>query len=119
MANAIKTSQVRLRRIHVKVNGTAATPVASGVDKFLVASIDDLGVGNYKINLTGKAFARNNNPLDVIGFTAIGDVALFQVDATDRSSITISAFEADGVTPKDVDFGVEFQANDFKNLVGY
>jgi len=112
MAKPINTSQVKLRRLHIKVDGSAATPVASGVDKFLIESIDKLGAGNHKINLTGKAKARNANVLDVISIVPIGADASFHVVATTDDSVTI-------LLSADVDFGIEIQANDNRFLTNF
>jgi hypothetical protein len=118
MSKPIQTSQVSLRRLHIKINGTGATPVASGVDQYLIESVVDNGVGHYTINLNGKAKARNNNALDVIAINPIGAFAIFQVVATTSSSVTVKFADAAAVA-LDVDFAIEIQANDNRFLTSF
>ena len=118
MSRSLYTSQVKLRRIHVKVDGESAAPVADGVDKYLVDSVVDNGTGDYTINLTGKAKARNANDLDVISIVPIGVIAIPQVYAVTDESVSVKFFDEDGVAV-DADFGIEIQANDNRFLTGY
>jgi len=114
----IETSQVKLRRIHVKVDGTIATPVASGVDQYLVGSVVDNGVGDYTIVLTDKSKPKYANNLDVISIVPIGAFALFNVVAVTPSSVRIAFFDETGAA-QDTAFGVEIQANDNRFLTSF
>lgn len=109
MSKPIQSSQIKLRRLHVKIDGSAVTPVASGVDQYLIDSVSKLGAGNHVITLTSRAKARNANVLDVISIVPIGADASFHIVATTSSSVTI-------LLSADVDFGIEIQANDNRFL---
>lgn len=46
---SIKSAQLQLRQLNFKVNGTLATPTATGFDQFNILSVVDNGVGDYTI----------------------------------------------------------------------
>ncbi len=76
-----------------------------------ISDVTAISGGYYHtIALTGKAKAKNSNPLDVIAIVPIGADASFHVVATTDSSVTI-------LLSADVDFGIEIQANDNRFLV--
>lgn len=51
LKRSIKMDQLQMREIVVKVDGNAATPVASGFSESSIESVVDNGVGDYTINL--------------------------------------------------------------------
>lgn len=47
---SIGTAQASLRELNFVIDGTSGTPAASGLDKMLISSVVDNGVGSYTIN---------------------------------------------------------------------
>lgn len=97
----IKARQVGLVQTHHLISGTAATPADSGLDKAYISSIQDLGVGSYKINVLEPA----RLDLVVVGIASVTQGAIISVAAVDKSSVTISVVSrADVLTAMDADF---------------
>lgn len=97
--------QIQLIEIHLTVAGTSGTPVAGGLDVAIVESVEDLGIGNYKINLKDVA-QRNLVPASLLVSTA---GLLGRVTASDKSSITVQlATPAGAATDGDLNISILF-----------
>jgi hypothetical protein len=101
-----KVRQVGQIALHISVNGTATTPVASGPDAVFVQSITDNGTGDYTITL--KESAKMN--------LVVSSIALATADATayafavTKNTVQIKARSVAGSpAAKDVDFTVTIQ----------
>lgn len=95
----LKSRQVGLVKTYHLISGTAATPADSGLDKAFVKSVEDLGVGVYKINVIEPS--RLNLVIDTL--TAVTSKTVLEVFAVDKSSVTIKAW-TDAGAAKDADF---------------
>jgi len=102
----LQCRQVGQVQLNLSVNGTAATPVASGPDAAFVSSVQDLGTGNYKINFKEPAKIA---PF-CSGLVSLTVDATIQVTASTVDSITVQA-RSIAATPaaKDVDFNIQLQ----------
>lgn len=110
MINSLKRNlqcrQVGQIQLNLSVNGTAATPVASGPDAAFVASVTDLGTGNYKITF--------KEPAKIAPFCSglillTADASII-VTASTVDSITVQAKSvAAAPAAKDVDFNIQLQ----------
>jgi hypothetical protein len=101
MSRSLKSRQVGLKKLYVSVNGTAATPVASGLDAKFVESVTDHGTGDYTIKLKLPAQA------DLIpdGIASKTANASGVVDAVNKQEITLNFFDEAG-DPVDADFNL-------------
>jgi len=108
---SIKSAQVGLREINLQVNGSLATPTATGFDQFGVSSVIDNGVGNYTI-VFKSPFERVCACKSLAMITAD---AIARVSAVAKDRITIETFDStDGTTPKEADFYLCVLGSDFK-----
>lgn len=89
---AIKTKQIALRSLIVVVDGTLATPVATGFDQYGVSSVQDLAAGRYKINFN-RPFSR---ACEVAGFSMKTTDTTLVVEESDESSVTINTIDMAG-----------------------
>jgi hypothetical protein len=110
MINSLKRNiqcrQVGQVQLNLSINGTAATPVASGPDAAFVASVEDLGTGNYKINFKEVSKIA---PF-CSGLVSLTADATIQVVASTVDSITVLAKSvASSPAAKDVDFNIQLQ----------
>ena len=112
----IKTAQPMLREISIDVNGTGATPAASGSDMYLFNSITDNGVGDYTLNLSKRYMSLAGKNIRVKSIVPIGDFAHFYVNAVTTTTVNVKFFAADGTTAKDCDFSILLELNDAKFL---
>lgn len=103
--------QIYLHEVHFAVNGTAVTPVASGLDANFVESVTDLGAGNYKITFIDKA-QRSIVPGAIVASTASRVGA---VTAVDSESITVQFRDLAGVAA-DSDFNMSVLWHGSKHL---
>ena len=105
----LQCRQVGQVQINLSINGTAATPVASGPDAAFVASVQDLGTGNYKINFKEPAKIA---PF-CSGLILLTADSTIIVTASTVDSITVQA-KSVAATPaaKDVDFNIQLQWSD-------
>jgi hypothetical protein len=85
--------QIQLHEIHIAVDGVSATPAASGVDALFIASITDLGTGNYKITVKDKA-QQNMWVQSIVPTTAS---RVWSVTAADKESVTVQFLNLSGV----------------------
>lgn len=104
-----KVRQIGQVELNISVNGTAATPVASGPDAFFVESITDLGTGNYKIKLKEPA-KMNLHVSSIVCATADATIIPTVVSAQE---ITVQAKSvAASPAAKDVDFSIQIKFAD-------
>lgn len=105
IARSIKSRQIGTTLISVSVNGTAATPVAGGMDARFIGSVVDNGAGDYTINLAaGLAGQADIVPVAVIPSTA-GIIP--SVSAVTKSSIRVVC-ENDAGVATDADLIITF-----------
>jgi hypothetical protein len=101
MQAAKRCRQIEFYEIFIAVNGTATTPTASGIDAKAVASVQDLGAGNFRIVLKDKS------PQEVV----VGGIVLAtagrvgRVTAKDQESVTLQFTNLSGVAA-DADFNI-------------
>lgn len=107
----LKTRQFDVTFLFISVDGTAATPVASGPDAKFVKTVTDLGAGNYKIDLKDKA-QRN---LHTVGHEVFTDGLYMRVTAVDQSSVTVLIKTFAGVAT-DGSFNICLAYHDNKTL---
>jgi hypothetical protein len=106
LKRALQCRQVGQVQLNLSVNGTAATPVASGPDAAFVLSVSDLGTGNYTITFKESAKIA---PF-CSGLVSLTADATIQVTASTVSSITVQAKSvASSPAAKDVDFNIQLQ----------
>jgi hypothetical protein len=99
-----KCRQVGQIEINISVNGTAATPVASGPDAAFVESVVDNGTGDYTITLKEPA-KMNLHVSALVLATADSTIIPFAVT---KSTIQVKAKSvAASPAAKDVDFNVK------------
>lgn len=108
---AKRCRQIEFYEVFITVNGTAVTPAASGIDARAIASVQDLGAGNYKINLKDIS----PQELHVGGIVSFTAERVGTVSAKDQSSITLEFTDLAG-TAADADFGVTIQWLGTKHL---
>ena len=98
---AKRCRQIEFYEIFISVNGTAVTPAASGIDAKAVASVEDLGAGNYKINLNNKS----PQYVVVAGIVNLTADVVGRVTAVDQESVTVQ-FEDLASAAADADFNI-------------
>jgi hypothetical protein len=103
--------QIYLHEVFFAVNGTAGTPVASGLDAGFVESVVDNGAGDYTINFVDKA-QRSIVPGAVVPTTAS---RVFEVKAVTVSSIRLQFRNLSGVAA-DADFNISALWHGSKHL---
>lgn len=103
--------QLDLYEVNITVDGTAGTPAASGIDANAIASITDLGTGNYKINFVDKA-ARAIQTIAIVAATASRVIAQ---TASDQTSVTVQARNLSG-NAADSDFAICMNWHGSKHL---
>ena len=102
-----KCRQIGQVQMHVAVNGTAVTPVASGPDAFFVSAVNDLGVGQYRVVVKEKS----KIALFVSSIVAITPGVTAHVVATTTDSFTIQCLDTAGA-PLDADIQIQWQHAD-------
>jgi hypothetical protein len=108
MINSLKRPQ-QCRQVgqvvlNISVNGTAATPVASGPDAFFVQSITDIGTGNYRITLKEAS----NINLHVAALVLGTSDSTIIPTIVSKSEVTVQARSvAASPAAKDVDFSIQ------------
>lgn len=108
LLRSLKCRQVGQVQLNISVNGTGATPIASGPDASFISSITDGGAGLYTIILkeSGKLA-----PF-VSGLVSLTDLANGRVVATTVSSITVQFDNSTTGAAVDADFNIQFQVMD-------
>ncbi len=81
----LKTRQFDVTLLFIAINGLLTTPIADGWDSKFISSVEDLGVGNYKITFKDKA----RRSLLVAGHTVYASGVLLRVTAVTTDSITV------------------------------
>lgn len=106
LLRSLKVRQIGQISMHISVNGTATTPVASGPDAAFVTSVQDIGTGNYKITLKDSA-KMNLHISSIVCLTADSTVI---VTAVDKNSVTVQAKSvAASPAAKDIDLNIQIQ----------
>ena len=86
LRRSIKTRQLKLREVVVGVAGTAGN-TALGPDKLLIATINDLGAGNYQIIL--KSEFQGEVACFLKGWSTSTALTTVEVVATAKDRITV------------------------------
>ena len=97
----ISTAQVKLRMLNLSVVDTATTPAAASFDRFQIASITDVGVGNYTI-IFAKPFERD---CIVVGHSLVG-AGILTVTAVAYDRVTVQVDSDFIATAADIDFSI-------------
>jgi hypothetical protein len=104
LLRSLKVRQIGQIQMHIGLNGTAVTPVASGPDAAFVSAVEKLGTGQYKITLKDKA----KSNVVVSSIVASTNARICKSHATDTESVTIYTFSDAGVAA-DADIMVQIQ----------
>ncbi len=105
LLRSLKVRQIGQIQMHVGVNGTATTPVASGPDAAFVSAVDKLGTGQYKITFKDKA----KSNIVVSSIVAATNARICKAHASDTESVTIYTFSDAGVAADaDIIFQIQF-----------
>jgi hypothetical protein len=104
LLRSLKVRQIGQIQMHVIINGTAGSPVASGPDASFVSAVDKLGTGQYKITLKDKAKA-NLLPSSIVSLSSSRTSRFF---VSDTESVTIYTFNDAGAAA-DADILVQIQ----------
>lgn len=96
---SLKSRQIGLVKTYHLISGTAGVPADSGLDKSYVSSVEDIGVGIYKITVIEPS------RLDLVidGLVPVTTKTILEVFAVDKSSVTVKAW-SDAGAAKDADF---------------
>ena len=97
----LKSRQPGMVEICFSVNGTGATPAASGQDAAFVQSVVDNGTGDYTITLKEKALQN----LVLKGLVSSTARAVLRASAVSTDSVTVTALRDDN-TAMDADFSI-------------
>lgn len=89
---SIGTAQLKMRELNFLIDGTQATPVATGFDRFQISSVIDLGAGNYTI-VFASPFERACQLAGIVSLTA-GVTAHVTATAYDR--VTVQCLDTAG-----------------------
>lgn len=109
LLRGLKCRQVGQIQLNLEVDGTVTTPVAAGPDAAFVSSVQDLGTGNFKINLKEPA----KMDLFVSGISCFTADSTIQITAIDKQSVTVLAKSvAASPVAKDVKFTIQLQFAD-------
>ena len=95
-------------QMQISVDGTSATPAASGPDSKFIESITDGGAGLYTITLKEAAKIA---PF-VTGLVSLTDQAIGRVTAVTTSTIVVQFDDPATGNAKDADFNIQFQFMD-------
>jgi hypothetical protein len=105
---SIKTAQLKMRELNFSIDGTAATPSASGFDQYGISSVIDLGAGNYTI-IFRDPFERACQ-LGGIGMLTAGIIMQVTAVAYDRITVLCTAAATGAAT--DADFHMCVKGSD-------
>ena len=100
-ARSLKSAQLGMREMNIKVVGASGTPSISGMDEFQISSVVDNGVGDYTI-IFKKPFHLDREPA-MKGYGAITAQTHVEVSAIAYDRITVSVMDLAGAA-KDADF---------------
>lgn len=109
----IKSKQVNLREINLQINGTLATPTATGLDEFGVKEVVDGGAGLLTI-IFNSPFLRSDVMVKSIAMITADTAANVVATAYDR--VSIQTTDLAGVNTV-ADYFVSIIGSDFKNKV--
>lgn len=85
---AVISHQIKMREVNVNVDGSAATPAASGFDKSQIKEVIDNGVGSWTIVLKMPFNKDNANSPQAQVQSLTADV-VFHVSAVDYDRVTV------------------------------
>jgi hypothetical protein len=108
-ARSIKSAQIQLRMLTFSIDGTAGTPAASGPDRLGIASVTDLGAGNYTIIFANPAV--NAKDVMVSGHMMLTASTAMSVTAVAFDRITVQCTDLAGVAA-DADFSISVMVHD-------
>lgn len=104
LLRSLKVRQIGQIQMHVIINGTAATPVASGPDASFVSAVQKIATGQYRIAFRDRAKS-NLLPSSIVSLTSSRTGRFF---ASDTESVTIYTFNDAGAAA-DADILVQIQ----------
>lgn len=104
---SIKSSQPKVRELTTLVDGTLATPAASGLDASQVSIVDN-GVGDYTVMISNPFL----QDALVSGLAPVTSETIIQVTAVAEDRVTVNCFEVDGTTPKEAAFYITIKGTD-------
>lgn len=109
---SIKSSQPKVRELTFLVDGTLATPAASELDASEVASISDLGAGNYTIIFKNPLQSSSMKWL-VAGIVLVTAAVIVNVTAVADDRVTVEVFDAaTGLVATDAAFYMTVKGTD-------
>lgn len=95
-----------MRELMFHIDGTAGTPSASGFDRFGIASVTDLGAGNYTIIFANPSSSQRACMLKS-AVSATADIAVqVTAEAYDRVTILCILMSTTAATDADVNLCV-------------
>lgn len=95
--------QIQSVELNIKVDGTAGTPSASGMDAAIVESVTDVGTGNYIVKIKDKS----HQNLVVNGVVPMTAGVIPQIVSESQDEIELQFVDSAGA-PIDSDFGLSF-----------
>jgi len=112
LSRSIKSAQLKMRMIAVNVNGTAATPAASGFDKSQISSVVDNGTGDYTIILK-YPFEKDNAANCQAMVQSLTADRVATVTAVDHDRVTVEVTDLAGAAA-DADLSIWILGQDFR-----
>jgi len=112
MSRPVQSAQAKMREIQVEIDGTQATPVASGFDKLQISSVVDNGAGDYTIILKRPFNPENANKAKAFVQSLTAD-RVCSVSAVDYDRVTILVTDLAGA-PADADLSILIKGCDAK-----
>lgn len=109
---SIKSAQVQMREIQCDVDGTSVTPVASGFDGLVIASVVDNGVGDYTI-IFKKPFNVSNSNLPKCFVQSLTADRIVSMSASAYDRVTILCTDLAGA-PADADVSLLIKGCDHR-----
>ena len=107
LRRSISSEQLHLRMLNVSIDGTVATPIASSFDQHQIASIIDLGAGNYTI-IFASPFERDCLPQ---GHMMLAADRAMHVTAVAFDRVTVQCSDLAGVAA-DAAFNLSVMGSD-------
>lgn len=93
---SVKSAQVQMREIVVKIDGTAGTPAASGFDASQISSVVDNGTGDYTIILK-KPFNKDNSNLPICLVQSITSNIVTEFTSSAYDRVTVKSYDDAGL----------------------
>jgi len=105
---SLKTRQIKLLQLFLKISDVAGTPTIGGFDSRAVSSVTDVGVGICTI-IFKKSYIQ---ALHVLGLVMITTAQGGEIFAIDVDRVTIKTWAPDGTTAQDGDFYINLVASE-------